>query len=176
MELVWLFLIFVRASLLSAGGLGSLAILRTDLLSAGLVVDAQLVQALTIGRISPGPTGLFVISIGYFAMGIPGALLALAAAMIPPLLVLPIAHVVRPRRAHPRVDGLIRGLVLATTGLTIAISMTLLVTTASGGGSQAWQLLLAAAGAAWGFHGRHHPVIILAIAGAVGLALSGSLR
>ncbi len=168
MELLWLFLIFLRAALLSAGGLGSLAILRTDLLSAGLVTDAQLVQALTIGRISPGPTGLFVISIGYFAMGTPGALLALAAAVIPPLLVLPIAHVIRPRRTHPRVDGLIRGLVLATTGLTIAISMTLLAT-ASAGGSQVWQLVLAAAGALWGLHGRHHPVIILAIAAAVGL-------
>lgn len=171
MELVWLFLVFLRAALLSAGGLGSLAILRTDLLSAGLVVDAQFVEALTIGRISPGPTGLFVISIGYFAMGIPGALLALAAAMIPPLLVLPIAHVVRPRRAHPRVDGLIRGLVLATTGLTISISLTLLATTSSGG-SQVWQLLLAGAGAAWGLHGRHHPVIILAMAAGVGLLLA----
>lgn len=172
MELLWLFLIFVRASLLSAGGLGSLAILRTDLVSAGLVVDAQLVEALTIGRISPGPTGLFVISIGYFAMGIPGALLALAAALIPPLLVLPIAHVIRPRRSHRRVDGLIRGLVLGTTGLTISISVTLLLATSSAGGPPAWQLLLAAAGAAWGVHGRHHPVLILAAAGVVGVLLA----
>lgn len=172
-ELVWLFLIFVRASLLSSGGLGSLAILRTDLLSAGLVGDAQLVQALTIGRISPGPTGLFVISIGYFAMGIPGALLALAAALIPPLLVLPIAHVVRPRRNHPRVDGLIRGLVLGTTGLTISVSVTLLLATSSAGGPPIWQLVLAAAGVAWGLHGRYHPVLILAAAGAIGLILAG---
>lgn len=172
MELLWLFLIFVRASLLSAGGLGSLAILRTDLLSAGLVTDAQLVQALTIGRLSPGPTGLFVISIGYFAMGIPGALLALAAALIPPLLVLPIAHVVRPRRNHPRVDGLIRGLVLGTTGLTVSISATLLLATTPSGDPPVWQLLLAGAGAAWGLHGRYHPALILAAAGIVGFVLS----
>src|SRR5439155_6449046 len=74
-----LFLICLRASLLSLGGSTALPALREDL--GGIVSDRQIVESLAIGRLSTGPSGLYVVSLGYFALGFPGAAVALLAAM-----------------------------------------------------------------------------------------------
>jgi chromate transporter len=76
------------SSLLGFGGLGSLPVLRSQLASAGLPSDALILQGLAVGYISPGPNGLYPVAIGYFVDGVPGAVAASAALMIPPLLVL----------------------------------------------------------------------------------------
>jgi len=49
--------VFLKASLLSLGGLSSLPLLRADLVAPGIATDDQLVQAIAIGRISTGPIG-----------------------------------------------------------------------------------------------------------------------
>lgn len=135
------------------------------------MTNAQVVQALAIGRLSPGPSGFYILALGYFAMGWVGSLLALIACVLPPLLVFPAERLLRSRRSTVRVAGAIRGLGLTATGLSLATSAELLreISTPS---SAAWQFSLAAAAAYVGYKGRHHPAIILGVGAAVGLALS----
>ena len=68
-----LFWIMLRAALLSTTGTGNLPIVHQDLLSRGWATDRQFAESLAIGQISPGPTGLWVISLGYFVGGLRGA-------------------------------------------------------------------------------------------------------
>src|SRR6266542_6672573 len=71
-----LFLVLLKDSALSLGGLGSLPLIRQDLVATGLATDAHLVEALAIGRLSTGPTGLWIVSLGYQIAGVPGAAMA----------------------------------------------------------------------------------------------------
>src|SRR5574340_61707 len=87
------FLLFLKASLFSSGGFSNLPSLHQDLLASHWATDAEFGQSIAIGQISPGPNGLWVISLGYFTYGYVGALLALIAITIPPLLVLGIAAI-----------------------------------------------------------------------------------
>ena len=169
----WLFLVFLRASLLSVSGQTALPLLRQDLLAAGLTTDQQLVEALTIGRLGSGPGGLFVVAIGYFTMGLIGAFVALVATILPPLLVVPLAGYLRPRLASARVNGTIRGLALATSGLVVVTSIQLLMTEAGGGVPQAWQLAVLAGAVFLGLQGKRHPIWGIAAGALIGVVLLG---
>ena len=73
------FLLFLKASLFSTGGFSNLPSLHQDLISNGWAVEADFGQSIAIGQISPGPNGLWVISMGCLTYGFLGALLALIA-------------------------------------------------------------------------------------------------
>jgi chromate transporter len=64
MDALALFAVFLKASALSLGGLSSLPLLRADLVAPGIATDDQVVQAIAIGRISTGPNGLYIVSLG----------------------------------------------------------------------------------------------------------------
>jgi chromate transporter len=113
-----LFWIMLRASLLSTTGTGNLPIVHQDLLSRGWATDRQFAESLAIGQISPGPTGLWVISLGYFVGGLRGAALTMIAIALPPLLVLVLVHGLYRRFGHhPATQGFVRGLGLAVVGV-----------------------------------------------------------
>lgn len=169
----WLFLVFLRASLLSVSGQTALPLLRQDLITAGLTTDQRLIEALTIGRLGSGPGGLFVVAIGYFTMGLIGAFAALIATILPPLLVVPLAGYLRPRLGSPRVNGTIRGLALATSGLVVTTSIQLLLAESGGGLPQAWQLAVLAGAGVLGLQGRRHPVWAIAGGALIGVVLLG---
>ena len=166
----WLFAIFLEASALSVGGQSAVPLLRNNLVGPGLLTNGQVVQALAIGRLSPGPSGFYILALGYFAMGWVGAMLALAACVLPPLVVFPAERLVRSRRSNASVAGAVRGLGLTATGLGLATSLGLLKGISTPAAAW-WQLPLAAIAAVIGFRGRHHPVVILGVGAAVGLAL-----
>lgn len=111
-----LFWLMLKASLLSSGGLGNLASLHQDLLARGWADDHAFAQALAIGQLSPGPTGLWVIALGYLIFGLAGSTLAMVAVLIPPLLVIPIGLVHHRYAPLAPVQGFVRGLALAVTG------------------------------------------------------------
>ena len=50
MDLLALFAVLLKDSALTLGGLGSLPLLRQDLVATGIATDPQLVEALAIGR------------------------------------------------------------------------------------------------------------------------------
>ena len=117
------FWVFLKASLLSTGGLGNLPFLHKDLLALGWAGESDFVTAIAVGNISPGPTGLWSISLGYLTYGWPGAGLALAALSLPPLLALVISVFYSRLEALPAVQGFTRGLGLGVVGLTLAVAL-----------------------------------------------------
>jgi len=163
-----LFLICLRASLLSLGGSTALPALREDL--GGIVSDRQIVESLAIGRLSTGPSGLYVVSLGYFALGFPGAAVALLAAMIPPLLLVPAAAAVRRQLLSPWFAGVVRGLALTTSGLVIVTTTSILFQ--GQGASTWWQLALLILGIAIAVEGKRHPVLAIAAGALAGILLA----
>lgn len=165
-----LFVIMLRASLFSLGGQSGLPLLRHDLVAPGYMTDQQMVQALTVGRLSTGPGGLYVVAVGYMVSGWTGAGLALVAIVLPPLLVFPLSAYLRPR-AHQRwVNGLMRGLTLASAGLVAATSVQLL-SGISVGGPTPWQVALVATGLLLTVGTKLHPFAVILIGAIVGLLL-----
>jgi chromate transporter len=162
-----LFAVFLKASALSLGGLSSLPLLEADLVAPGIATDDQIVQAIAIGRISTGPNGLYIVSLGYLVAGVLGATLAVIAATLPPLVIVPITAVSRRWLLTPPVAGLVRGVALATAGLLAATGIGII--TASGTPSL-WQLALAAIAIVLTYRGTVHPAIVIAIGAATGLA------
>ncbi|CAN5255182.1 hypothetical protein BH18CHL2_BH18CHL2_04620 [soil metagenome] len=172
MDAAGLFLVFLKAAALGLGGFGSLPVLREDLILAGHATDEQLVQALAVGRLSTGPNGTYVVSLGYFVGGLGGAIAALAAACLPPLVMVPAVAVGRQRLLSPAFAGFIRGASLATAGLLLAIALAILAPGADGAASPRWwQVGLAAAAATVTYRGRIHPALLIGAGAAAGLAL-----
>lgn len=166
--LLYLFL-FIKASLFSSGGFSNLPSLHQDLLAQGWAVDSEFGQALAIGQISPGPNGLWVISLGYLSYGLAGASLALLAISIPPLLVLPLAAGYQRIAQLNWVSALMRGVSLAIIGVTLSVCWTILSRS-----NLDWRGILIAAGAcALALSKRVNIVVILLLAAAAGYGLYG---
>ena len=168
MDAVALFAVFLKASALSLGGLSSLPLLRADLVAPGIATDDQVVQAIAIGRISTGPNGLYIVSLGYLIGGVVGATVALLAASLPPLVIVPITAFARRWLLAAPVAGLVRGVALATAGLLVATGMSIVT---AGGSPSWWQFALAAIAAVLTYRGTLHPAIVIAIGAVAGLTL-----
>src|ERR1035438_10277967 len=109
MSFVPLYRIFLKASLSSFSGLASLPIVRQDLLmTRHVLTDHQLNTAVVIGRTTPGPLGLYMISAGYYVAGTSGALAAGLALTTPALLVIPLVIFAGRATGHPRVQQMLR--------------------------------------------------------------------
>jgi chromate transporter len=116
-----LFWLILRATLFSTGGSGNVPILYNDLRLLGYATEQQFAEALAIGQVTPGPTGLWVVSLGYLLDGVRGALLATVAVTLPPLLILVVERVYRRVGAHWAVQGFLRGLGLAVAGSFVIV-------------------------------------------------------
>jgi chromate transporter len=163
----WLtyFLIFLKASLLSTGGRGPFPYLYTDLIARGWAVESNFAEALTVGEISPGPSGLWVVSLGYLTGGVPGALLAALAVAIPPLAVLLVARVHDRLKSFSATKGVLDGLVLAIVGTGAVVLARLFVSN----GVSAITIAIAVVVAALTFTGRVPTWLMLVGAGAIGM-------
>lgn len=170
MDLLALFLVLLKDSALAIGGLGSLPLLRQDLVATGVATDAQLVQALAIGRLSTGPNGLWIVSLGYQLAALPGAAVALVASSLPPLAILPATALARRWLLSVPFAGLVRGAALATAGLLCATGVSLVVP--AGGAPSWWQLVIAVAAAALTYQGRLHPAAVVVGGALLGLLLA----
>jgi chromate transporter len=161
------FWLLLKASLLSTGGLSNLPIAYDDLLSRGLATERQFAEALAVSKISPGPSGLWPISLGYLVGGLPGALLALVAISLPPMLVLPVDRLHRLIGQHPLVQGFVRGLGLAVSGIFVVILAEMMLDT--GIDVVSMSIMLASV---WLGTLRQVPFIaLLALAGLIGIVV-----
>jgi len=165
---------FLKASTFSVGGLSSLPLLREDLVGGGLVTERQVLEALAIARLSPGPSGLFLVSLGYFAAGVGGATLALVAGIIPPLTFVVLTGFFRKQLMSAWAAGVIRGMALSTAGLVIATGIELLSPEGAIWTVPAWQLLLAIAAVLLTVQGKIHPGLIIGAGALAGLLLGPS--
>lgn len=161
------FLLFLKASLFSTGGLGNLPSLHQDLIARGWAVDADFGHSIVIGQLSPGPTGLWVISLGYLTYGVTGALLSLVAVIIPALVVLLIAAGYRRIAEWRWIQGAMRGVSLAVVGILFTVVWTVLHQPGVD-----WKGLLIAAGAfALAFSRKVRFPLILGLAGLAGYVI-----
>jgi chromate transporter len=117
------FWLFLKGSLLSTGGLGNLPFLHKDLLSLGWASESDFITAIAVGQVSPGPSGLWSISLGYLTFGWLGAGLALVALTLPPLLIVGVAAIYNRIEKAPGVQNFSRGLALGVIGLTLAVAL-----------------------------------------------------
>jgi chromate transporter len=118
---VKLFWLIFRATLFSTSGSGNIPMLYNDLRPLGYATERQFAEALAIGQITPGPTGLWVVSLGYFMDGVRGSLLAAVAVTLPPLLILVVERLYRHFGTHWAVQGFLRGLGLAVAGSFVIV-------------------------------------------------------
>jgi len=120
------FLLFFKASLFSTGGFSNLPSLHQDLIGNGWASESDFGHSIVIGQISPGPNGLWVISLGYFTYGYPGAFLALIAIILPALLVLLTAAVYHRIEHLNWVAGFMRGISLAVVGILLTVAWSII--------------------------------------------------
>ncbi len=169
MNILSLFWQFLKAGLLSFGGLGSLPILVQSLVhDRGWATEAQIGQALAVGRISPGPNGLYVIALGYLIDGVAGAGVAAVANVIPSLLVLPLSALHRRVAQNPRVIGTMRMIGLAVVGILFWTAFSIVRGAATGIAD--WLIALAAPLIVI-LRPKWNPVFILLAAGLIGVLL-----
>lgn len=158
------FWLFLKASLFSSGGMGNLPSLHADLLARGWASEREFAESLVIGQIAPGPSGLWVISLGYLTAGWYGSLLALIAISIPPLLALIVNRLYQQSKNHPAVVGFVRGLSLATVGIFGMILVRLLQSS----GANIYSVLIAIAAIGLVLTRRIPIVVILVLAALIG--------
>jgi chromate transporter len=160
-------LLFLKASLFSSGGFSNLPSLHQDLIGNGWAREAEFGQSIAIGQISPGPNGLWVISLGYLTYGYLGALLALIAITLPPLLVLAVSAGYTHIEHQPRVQGAMYGVSLAVIALLLTVCWTILYQP-----GMDWKGLLIACGAfALALSRKVNILLILGLAGLAGYLL-----
>ena len=159
------FWIILKASLFSTGGSGNLPSIHADMLARGWASDGEFGESLTIGQISPGPSGLWVISLGYLTAGMRGALLALLAILLPPMLILGVERLYRRIQHHPAVEGFVRSLGLAVVGVFLVAMFGIL----HSAGISVRTLTIVAASAGLALTRRIPVAGIVALAGLAGL-------
>jgi chromate transporter len=121
-----LYFLFLRATATTFAGLASLPEIRSELVvQRHMLSDDQLNASVVITRSTPGPVGVYVVSVGYFAAGIVGATAGWLAMSTPALAIILIMSYMGKRAEHPRVKGLLRTVVLASAALLVTAALPL---------------------------------------------------
>jgi Chromate transport protein ChrA len=125
--LYWIVFFFtlLKSILFSSGGYGPLPSLHSDLISNGWANQKQFSDSMTIGQITPGPNGFWVISLCYLVAGWRGAGLACIALILPPLLILLIQRAFKRIVNFPSTQGVMDGvvLVISTFGIIVVLQI-----------------------------------------------------
>lgn len=120
-----LFLTFLKiGSVMYGSGYVLLAFLRADLVVRyGWLTDAQLLDAIAIGQVTPGPLFTTATFIGYQLGGVAGALLATLGIFLPSFLFVAISSPFVPHlRRSPWFGALLDGVNAAALGLMAAVT------------------------------------------------------
>ena len=110
--------------MLYGSGYVLLAFLRADfVVRFGWLTDRQLLDAITIGQVTPGPVFTTATFIGYVLGGLPGALLATLGIFLPSFIFVALSNPLIPRiRSSTWVSGLLDGVNVASLGLMAAVT------------------------------------------------------
>jgi chromate transporter len=125
-KLLALYVLLLKGTATSFAGLASLPVIRQELVvERHLVTDDELNASIVITRSTPGPVGVYVVSVGYFAAGVPGAIAGWLAMATPALvIILFVGHLGR-RAQHPRLKGMLQCVVLASAALLVVAALPL---------------------------------------------------
>jgi chromate transporter len=120
-----LFLTFLKiGAVLYGSGYVLLAFLRADLVVRyAWLTDQQLLDAIAIGQITPGPLFTSATFIGYVLAGVPGALLATLGIFLPSFIFVALSSPLIPRiRSSARAGAFLDGVNAAALGLMAAVT------------------------------------------------------
>jgi chromate transporter len=123
-----LFFTFLRiGAVLYGSGYVLLAFLHTDLVERlGWLTEAQLVDAVAMGQITPGPVFTTSTFVGYLLGGLPGAILATVGIFVPSFIFVAITNPLVPKmRESPWTGGFLDGVNAAALGLMAAVTVQL---------------------------------------------------
>jgi len=120
--LFWTFLKI--GSVLYGSGYVLLAFLRADFVTRlGWLTDRQLIDAIAIGQVTPGPVFTTATFIGYLLGGPASALLATLGIFLPSFIFVALSHPLIPRlRNSPWASSLLDGVNVASLGLMAAVT------------------------------------------------------
>jgi chromate transporter len=126
MSLLFLYLLLLKGTITAFAGLASLPVIQEALVfQHHLLTEKELNEAVVITRSTPGPVGLYIVSVGYFVAGAPGAITGWLAMITPALLIIPLVHFAGRKIEHPRVKSVPQSVVIASAGLLLAASIPL---------------------------------------------------
>lgn len=120
-----LFFTFLKiGSVLYGSGYVLLAFLRADfVLRLGWLTDQQLIDAVAVGQVTPGPVFTTATFIGYLLGGLPGAILATVGIFLPAFVFVALSNPWIPRlRSSAWVSGFLDGVNVASLGLMAAVT------------------------------------------------------
>jgi chromate transporter len=122
--LVGLFLSFLKiGTVLFGSGYVLLAFLRSEFVVPGLLTDQELLDAVAVGQVTPGPVFTTATFVGYLLAGIPGALLATVGIFLPAFVFVAITGPLIPRlRESPILAGLLDGANVVSLALMAGVT------------------------------------------------------
>jgi len=89
----------------------------------GWLTDQQLIDAIAIGQVTPGPVFTAATFIGFILGGLPGALLATLGIFLPSFFFVAVSNPLIPRlRNSPWASGLLDGVNVVSLGLMAAVT------------------------------------------------------
>jgi chromate transporter len=118
----WMFM--KTGSVLFGSGYVLLAFLRADFVERlGWLTEGQLIDAITVGQITPGPVFTTATFIGYLLSGPTGALVATLGIFLPAFVFVAITAPIVPKlRSSPVMGALLDGVTVASLGLMAAVT------------------------------------------------------
>ena len=164
--LVWM--AFKVGALSYGGGFVIVPLMLDDAVRVnGWLSEAEFLNAVALGQITPGPVVQTVAAVGYGAAGIPGGLLASVVAFGPSFgLVIALAPRFERLRGHAGARAFLDGAGPAAVGAILGAAVLL-----AGGITEAWQVAVLAAAALALLSGRAGVVAVLLGAAAIGVAV-----
>ena len=122
--LVGLFLSFLKiGTVLFGSGYVLLAFFRSEFVAPGLLSDQELLDAVAVGQVTPGPVFTTATFVGYLLAGVPGALLATVGIFLPAFVFVAITGPLIPRlRESPLLAGLLDGANVVSLALMAGVT------------------------------------------------------
>ncbi len=122
-----LFLLFLKVGVFSFGsGYVLLAFLQNDLVSTGLLTNQQLLDAVAVGQVTPGPVYTTATFVGYLLADVPGAVVATVGIFLPAFVGVALVHPLIPRlRGQPIAAAVLDAIGAVAIGLIVAVTIEL---------------------------------------------------
>jgi chromate transporter len=126
LPLLFLYFLKIGATLYGSGYV-LLAFLRADFVrNLGWLTDRQLIDAIAIGQVTPGPFFTTATFIGYLLGGVPGAVLATLGIFLPSFVFVALSSLFIKRvRASPWAAAFLDGVNAASLGLMLGVTLQL---------------------------------------------------
>lgn len=167
-ELWQIFATFLKINTLSPSGPASLGVLYEETVGH-LITEEQFVEAAAFSRFLPGSDALqLAVYVGYSAAGIPGAIVACTAALLPPtVIMLGVAMVLQRLRGESWVSAFVNGITPALAILLVMIAVQLMIE----GKSLSWREALIGGLSFVALYFKAPPALVLIGAGILGIII-----